>query len=425
MNGEQHHGAPFLQRAGDVAAITGMAQRGERPGIAVAWKRANAWFTQVTRKFNACKQSDVAEVRRKINCESVDSLALGGDRGTGLVDRNVRHQEKSFAMNRRDWILSSFALLLAPLRASSQQPGKIWRIGYLQQNARPSNFDSTALGAFTRGLRELGYFEGKNLVMEWRFADNRIDRLPALAEELVRLKVDLILTPSAEATRAAQNATTTIPIVMGSVGDPVGFGFVKSLARPGGNITGLSTLSIDLGPKRLEMLLSMVPKVARVALLLNPESTTHLQVLEGIQVAAKSRRVTILPVHVRSPQEIQTGFLKMVREKAGALMVQTNPLFNIQMSQIAELSLKHRLPSIAGDRRFPEAGCLMSYGTSLLEDLHRAATYVDKIFKGAKPADLPVEQPTKLALTINRKTAKALGLTIPQDLLISAETMID
>ena len=330
-------------------------------------------------------------------------------------------------ITRRDLICAlGVGSLAAPFTAFAQQPGKVWRVGYLAQTVRPRDVAAAnAAGGFVRGLRELGYVEGRNLVIEWRFADNNVERLPGLAAKLMQLKVDVLLTPSPEATRAAQQATKTIPIVMGSVGDPVGFGFVSSLGRPGGNITGVATLTIDLGPKRLEMLLAMAPRVSRVAVLLNPAASTGQQALQSIQAAATQRRITILPVYVGTNLEIETGFAAMARQKAGALIVPANPLFNSQRNQIGELTLKHRLPAITADRMFVETGSLMSYGTSLAEDLHRAATYVDKIFKGAKPADLPVEQPTRLALVINGKTAKSIGIVIPKELLLQAETVME
>jgi putative ABC transport system substrate-binding protein len=274
-------------------------------------------------------------------------------------------------------------------------------------------------------MRELGYVEGKNLVIEWRFADSKLDQLPALAAELVQLKMDIIVAGGNDAPLALQKATATIPIVMATAGDPVSTGLVKSLARPGGNTTGLSSLTSELGPKRLEMLLAMVPKASRVAVLLNPASPAISTSLERVQDAGQKLGVKILPAEARTPQEIDHAFASMRQQNAGALLVFLNPLFQQQRNQIAELAAKHRLPSITADRIYAEAGCLMSYGSSLADNMHRAATYVDKILKGAKPADLPVEQPTKFELIINGKTAKALGLKIPQSLLISVDKVIE
>ena len=262
-------------------------------------------------------------------------------------------------------------------------------------------------------MRELGYVEGKNLVIEWRFADGKIERLPDLAAELVRLKVDVIVTAGTPATSAAQKATTTVPIVIANQGDPVGSGFVASLARPGGNITGLSNVNVDVVPKQLEMLLGMVPKLSHVAVLVNPDNSAHASILKNVQAAARSAGVKIMSVEARSAQDIDNAFSMMTRQNARAVIVAHALFNNQQWRQIAELAAKHRLPSISARVEFVEAGGLMSYGQNLADQFRLAATYVDKIFKGAKPADLPVQQSTKFELVINRKTAKALGLTIP------------
>ena len=327
-------------------------------------------------------------------------------------------------MNRRDTVLALLALGAVPLISFAQQQGKVWRVGFLALLSRPAGLDSHYLGAFAKGLRELGYVEDKNLVIEWRFADSKLDRLAALADDLVRLKVDVILGAGVQASLALQKATSTIPIVFAGPADPVGIGLVKSLARPGGNITGRSTMSNDLSPKRLEMLLAMVPKLSRLAVLVDPTAPASVGVLALVEAAGKQRGVTILPVQARNPQEIDTAFSLMRQQKAGALLVSFNPMFQQQRGQIAELSAKHRLPSMAADRMYADAGCLISYGNNLAEDYRRAAAYVDKIFKGAKPGDLPVEQPTRLELVINLKTAKTLGLTIPQSLLVRADEVI-
>jgi putative ABC transport system substrate-binding protein len=313
--------------------------------------------------------------------------------------------------------------LTFPFPSFAQQAGKVWRVGFLAFPTRPSSLDSHVFGAFPRGMRELGYVEGRNLLIEWRFADGKVELLPELAAELVRLKVDVIVV-SASATLAAQNATTTIPIVFAAVSDPLSSGLIKSLARPGGNITGRTNITNDLSPKRLELLLAVVPKLSRVAVLMNSASAANTSTAEGIQTAGQKRGVTVVPASAGTPQEIEAAFSTMTREKVGALIVSLNPLFFQQRSQIAELAAKHRLPAIAGDRDLAEAGCLMSYGASLADEFHRLATYVDKIFKGAKPGDLPVEQPTTFELIINAKTAKTLGLTITSELLLQADKVI-
>ena len=331
-------------------------------------------------------------------------------------------------MNRRRRLLIAFSAsaLSAPLRALAQQQGKVWRVGFLASFARPASLDSHYLSAFVRGMRDLGYVEGKNLMIEWRFGDSKPERLPGLAAELVRLKLDVLVGAGVDSPQELQKLTATIPIVLASSGDPVGAGLIKSLARPGGNITGLSTITGELIPKRLELLLAMVPKVSRVAVLIrDPATQTGSKNLAAVQAAGKQRGVTILPVQAQTPQEIDAAFASMRQQKAGVLIVLLNPFFQQQRSQIAELAAKHRLPSMTADKVYAEAGCLMSYGASLADSTYRAAAYVDKILKGAKPADLPVEQPTKFELVINGKTAKALGLSIPQSLLISADQVLE
>ncbi len=328
--------------------------------------------------------------------------------------------------NRRKLILALGAgALAAPFGSFAQQQGKVWRVGILSSSDRLDPRISSLHAAFLRGMGELGYAEGKNLVIEWRFAESKTELLPMLAAEVVQLRVDVILAAATPATGAAQKATTTMPIVMVNVGDPVKAGFVKNLAHPGGNITGISTISSDLGPKRLEMLLSIAPKLSRVAVLLNPSNVSNVNNIEMLEATGQKRGVKILRAEARTAQEIDSAFAQMRQQNAGALIVLLNPIFQNQISRIAELADKHRLPSITGDRLYAEAGCLMSYGSSLNDGWLRAATYVDKIFKGAKPADLPVEQPTKFELIINGKTAKALGPTIPQSLLISANKVIE
>ncbi len=315
-------------------------------------------------------------------------------------------------------------LLAAPLVSLAQQQGKVWRVGFLAAR-HVDSLDSDMFSAFPRGMRELGYVEGKNLMIEWRSAEGKYERLPELAVKLVQLKVDVIVAAGAPAISAAQKATTTIPIVMGTSGDPVGTGFVKSLARPGGNITGLSDISSDLGAKLLDLLRSTVPRLSHVAVLTNPGNSSHATILMSIQAGARSAGAKILHLAARTSQEIENAFSIMVRENARALIATADPFFNVQTRQIAELAAKHRLPSISGFLPYVEAGGLMSYGPDFSDNFRRAAVYVDKIFKGAKPGDLPVEQPIKFELLINRKTAKMLGLTIPQSLLISADKVIE
>jgi putative ABC transport system substrate-binding protein len=328
--------------------------------------------------------------------------------------------------NRRKLVIAFGAGALAmPLASFAQQQGKVWRVGFLSFRSRPENLDSHFYGGFPRGMRELGYVEGKNLLIEWRFADDKADLLAGLAAELVQLKVDVIVAASSQAISAAQKTTTTIPIVMGTTGDPVGSGFVKSLAHPSGNITGLSIITGDISPKHLDMLLRMVPKLNRVAVLVNPNSSTHRTILIGVQAAAESASVKVLPAEARTTQEIENAFSMMTRDHVGAVIVGADAFFIQHGREIAELAAKKRLPSISANREYAESGGLMAYGQNLADNFRRAATYVDKILKGAKPGDLPVEQPMTFELFINRRTAKALGLTIPQELLLRADKVIE
>ena len=330
-------------------------------------------------------------------------------------------------MNKRRKLLIALGAgaLAAPFGTVAQQQGKVWRVGVLANLSRPASIESHFYGGFLRGMRELGYVEGNNLVIEWRFSDGKTERLPGLAAELVNLAVDVVLATSSPATGAAQKAIVNIPIVMASVGDPVGSGFVKTLARPGGNITGLSNLNVDISPKLMEMLHSMVPKLARIAVLVNPDNAFHATSLKSIHAEAKRKGIAALSFEARTPQEIEIAFSQMVGQKAGALVVGGDPLYNQQSRQIVQLATKYRLPSTAALWEYAESGGLMSYQANSADQYRRAATYVDRIFKGAKPADLPVEQPTKFELIINRKTAKALGLTIPQSLLIRSDKVIE
>ncbi len=316
--------------------------------------------------------------------------------------------------------LGSCALALAPPPgAFGQQPGKVWRIGFLSVRQEPDLH-----AAFARRMSDLGYIEGKNLLIESRSADGKTERLPALVNDLVRLKVDVIVTAGTVATGAAQRTTDTIPIVMGGSADPIGNRFVVSLAHPGGNITGLSTLRTDSSPKLLEMLRSVAPSLSRVAVLVNPANTSQPILVKGVQSAAQSMSLTILPVEMRTATDIERAFSAISQGKAGAIIVVRDGVFLEQRREIAELAVKHRLLTVSDNREYVDAGALMSYGPSLADQLRRAAGYVDKILKGAKPGDLPVEQPTKLELVINLKTAKALGLAIPQSLLLRADEVM-
>ena len=327
-------------------------------------------------------------------------------------------------MKRREFLFALGAGALAtPVSSVAQQPPKVWRIGYLSPRVRMDSLPYER--AFLQGMSELGYVEGKNVVVEWRFADGAYERLPYLAAELVRLNVDVIVAPSSSAIRAAQQATKTTPIVFISTGDPVGSGFVASLAQPGGNITGLSNTNLDVSAKLLELLVTMVPRLSRVAVLGNPGSSTHSAILKNVRAAALTRAgVRVLSVEARTREEIERSFGRMTQERADSVIVAADAFLNQQAQYIAPLALKRRLPSISQPRVYVEAGGLMSYGQNTADSYRHAATYVDKILKGAKPADLPVEQPTKFELVVNLKTAKALGLTIPESIRIRADEVI-
>ncbi len=320
----------------------------------------------------------------------------------------------------------SFVVTLAglstPLTAEAQQAGKVYRIGILEPTS--TTLDVANLDAFRQGLRKLGYVEGQNLVIEHRSADGRDERFPDLATELVRLKVDLIVTRGTPAVLAAKSSARTIPVVMAASGDPVGTGVVAGLARPGGNVTGLSVLSTELSAKRLELIREMVPRVSRIAALLNMSHPANPPQWKEVETAARSLGVQPQLLDVRRPEDLGRAFDTAIRQRAGALVVGLSPLTRANREAIADLAAKHRLPAIYASREFVDGGGLISYGVSYPDLYRRAASFVDKIFKGAKPADLPVEQPTKFELVINAKTAKALGLTIPPSLLLRADELI-
>ncbi len=296
------------------------------------------------------------------------------------------------------------------------------RIGWLSTGSTTSH--GLFLDGFREGLRELGYKEGRNITIEYRWAEGRLDRLPQLATELVQLKVDVLVTAGSPGIRAAKQATTTIPIVMAAGGDPVGSGYVASLARPGGNITGLSNLAEDLVAKLLELLKNAVPGVSRVAVLSNPANPAHASFRRVIQSAARTMGVTLLPVDARGPHEFDGAFATMIRERAGGLVELPDPMFLTERNRLTDLAAQNRLPAIYGFREHAAAGGLMAYGVNLRDSYRRAAAFVDKILRGAKPGDLPIEQPSKFEFVINLKTAKALGLTIPQSLLVRADEII-
>ncbi len=326
-------------------------------------------------------------------------------------------------MSKKVMVSVVVVLILAFFHLSeAQQPKKVPRIGFLGGTA-PSTV-AARVEAFRQGLRELGYVEGKNIVIEYRYAEGKLDRLPALAAELVRLKVDVIVTGGPSATRPVKEATVTIPIVMAQDSNPVGNGFVASLARPGGNITGLSSYSTELNGKRLELLKEIVPRLSRVAVLGTSTEPGHAQSLRETDLAAGAFKVKLQYLDVLDPQDIETAFRAARKGRADGVLVLGSAVFNSHPTQIVELAVKSRLPATFWLSDFVEDGGLMSYGVSFIDLSRRAATYVDKILKGRKPADLPVEQPTKFELVINLKTAKQIGLTIPANVLARADKVI-
>jgi putative ABC transport system substrate-binding protein len=322
-------------------------------------------------------------------------------------------------------IILTVGLTIAPLAAGAQQTGKVPRVGVLSPLSGSDPQVQRAQDVFRQALRELGYVEGQSIAIEYRWAEGESERLPDLATELVRLKVDVIVTfggvPPAQ---AAQRATNTIPIIMTGTADPVAAGLVASLARPGGNITGTTIISHELVGKELELLREVVPKVSRVAVLWNPANPGNVHQLRAAETAARALGLRLQPQEARRPSEIDRAFAAMARERAGALLVLLDSIFYNQRERIADLAAKNRLPAIYGLSLHAEAGGLMAYGANRFDISRRAAGYVDRILKGAKPADLPVEQPTKFELFINLKTAKALGLTIPQTLLQRADEVL-
>ncbi len=318
----------------------------------------------------------------------------------------------------------ALGLLAAPPAIEAQPPGKVFRIGYLA-NVPPTDPGASRLwDAFLQGLREFGYVEGQNIVIERRYSEGRYERLPALAAELVRLKVDVIVAGGTPTPHAAKRATSTIPIVMTNHPDPVEGGLVASLARPGGNVTGLSFVAPDLVGKQLQLLQEAVPRISRVGVLSNPTNPIHALYLSEAEVAARSLRVRLHILEARAPSEFAGAFSAMTKESAVALVVLSDPMFFGERTRIAELAAKSRLPMMAAQREHAEAGGLLAYGASLRENYRRAAAYVDKVLKGAKPGDLPIEQPAKFEFVVNLKTARALGLTIPQSVLLRADEVI-
>jgi putative tryptophan/tyrosine transport system substrate-binding protein len=326
-------------------------------------------------------------------------------------------------MKRRELItLLGGAAVAWPLAVRAQQPAKVPRVGFLFYG---SPGPAPEVDAFRQGLRELGYVEGQNITVEYRYARGRVAQLPELAAELVRLDPDVIVTPTTPASVAAKQATSTIPIVIAGVADTVGAGLVADIVRPGGNITGFTSISAELGGKRLELLKGVVPTASRVAVLYNPADRSNVLVLTELQEAAPALGLTLQPLEVREPDQFEAAFAAMTRERANALFGVPGVLTFEHRKTVVDLAAKSRIPTMWGHRQFVDVGGLMSYAVNFYDQCRRAASYVDLILKGAKPGDLPVQQPTKFEFIINLKTAKALGLTMPPTLLALADEVIE
>jgi len=323
-------------------------------------------------------------------------------------------------VNRRAFVTGLGAVLAAPRAAGAQQAGKVYRIGVL------ANEPSPMWEAFRQRLKELGYVEGQNIVFEYRWSAGQVERFPGFAAELLGLKVDVIVTVGNAATGALKRATATVPIVMATSGDPVGAGLVTSLAHPGGNVTGLTVIAgRDMGGKQLELLKEVVPKFARVAYLFDAANPGSLLAQKELEAAARALRVGLRLTEIRNENDLEAAFTAITKERVDALLVAAGPFETVHRRRIVDLAGSSRLPAMYGARWFVDDGGLISYGVSVLDNFRRAATYVDKILKGAKPADLPIEQPTRFELVINLKTAKVLGLTVPPSLLLRADQVIE
>jgi putative ABC transport system substrate-binding protein len=326
---------------------------------------------------------------------------------------------------RRTFLIGTGALLFGtPVAAQAQPASKIWRIGYLSPTIRNSE-ESSWLSGFSDAMSKLGYSENTKLTLDQRYAEDRLDRLPALATELVNLRPAVILTFATPSTLAAKSATATVPIVMVAVGDPLGVGIVKSLNKPGGNITGLALNNVETAEKRLQFLKEAVPKLSRVTVLANQKNPLFnaLHIAQTRKVAERMD-IAVEVIELADPERLSDAFVAMTTRHAGGVLVLPDPGFIAHRERIAQLALQYRLPSAAQDHQIAAAGCLLAYGADVGGIYRQAARFVDKILKGAKPGDIPVEQPTKFLLAINLKTAKALGLTIPQSLLLRADEVI-
>jgi putative ABC transport system substrate-binding protein len=328
-------------------------------------------------------------------------------------------------MKRREFIVLIGGVTVWPFAAGAQQPGKVWRIGALSGAARPAVMETSAYGGFAQGLRELGYVEGRDYIVEWRFAEAKAERYAELAAELAQLNVDIFLAAAPEAVRYLQKVAPQIPIVLALSTDPVGNGFAASLAHPGGNITGLANSLDDTAPKQLELLVEAVPSLSRLGILASSISPNYASVAKTLTAAGRAKGLNAVMADVRGAEEFDAAFALLLRENVQAILLASNVLFNLNRQRIADFANKNRLPSMFGIREYVEAGGLMSYGESFREFYRRSAAYVDKIIKGAKAGDLPIEQPNRFYFTINLKTATALGIIVPPTLLARADEVIE
>jgi putative ABC transport system substrate-binding protein len=326
-------------------------------------------------------------------------------------------------MRRRQFMALIGAGVALPLSVHAQYTGKVYRIGFLGNST--AVLESNLVGPFRDGLRELGYQEGRNVAIEYRWAEGKYERFPSLVAELIASKVDVIVTAGTPATLAVKKATPSIPLVMVAVGDPIGTGIVASLGQPGGNITGLSSIAPELEGKRLELLREIIPKLSHIAVLWNPVNPFHNASLKQAQAAAQILRMKVQSVAVRTREDLDDAFASILKERPGALLVLADRVFLHDRARLMNFATANRLPGVYAYRELVEAGGLMSFGPSYADMHRRAATFVDKILKGAKPADLPVEQPTKFELVINLKSAKAIGLVVPPSLLARADEVIE
>lgn len=328
-------------------------------------------------------------------------------------------------MKRLAFLLASLVLAFFPQSLLAQQKERVWKVGFLSSRARPENRDLDYHVGFPKGMKELGYIEGKNLVIEWRYADGKYERFPELLSELLRIPVDVLVTDGTPTTQAAMKLTKTVPIVFGSAGDPVGNGLVQSLARPGGNVTGLSLLALDFAGKMLEMLRAFIPGLTRVAVVYNPGNPYSASALESVRKNAVVAGIQVVPLKIAKDGDMEAAFEAMKKERAGAFFYISDSFIYERRADMARLAAAYRMPGMSPGSSLPTLGGLLGYGPSHQENYRRAAGYVDRILKGASPAEMPVEQPTKLELVINKKTANELGLTIPPELLLLADRVIE